>query len=249
MWLDWRFLKNEPSWTIHSWYLVLLGKSSTSEAVAVQVNSPVLVLPLADLFTVTVGRVLSTVTESEEVTLAPDESVMASVGVLLLAVSVAPAAQYCSIGIFLPIDWGYCTIILVCARSKACKRVAHRCSWSGDGGGYGETRVHIGDGDWIIERSTSAVCIGDIPFQKQWCIPRAFTTVTVRRYLCFRTGIKDSNFLVWITGSQKNSNDGILSFILTASWYRQCSQFEIGDHSLRKKPSFTLALWVHINIR
>ena len=39
--------------------------SSTSEAVAEQVNSPVLVFPFAEMLAVTVGGVLSTVTNAE----------------------------------------------------------------------------------------------------------------------------------------------------------------------------------------
>ena len=57
----------------------MVGKSSTSEAVAEQVNSPVLVLPLADMLAVTVGSVLSTVTEADDVTAAPWSSVAVSV--------------------------------------------------------------------------------------------------------------------------------------------------------------------------
>ena len=53
----------------------MVGKSSTSEAVAEQVNSPVLVLPLAEMLAVTVGRVLSTVTEAVDVTATPWSSV------------------------------------------------------------------------------------------------------------------------------------------------------------------------------
>ena len=50
-------------------------ESSSSEAVAEQVSSPVLVVPLAVILAVMLGRVLSTVTEALEETVSPWSSV------------------------------------------------------------------------------------------------------------------------------------------------------------------------------
>ena len=57
----------------------MVGKSSTSEAVAEHVNSPILLVPLAEILAVTVGSVFSTVTEAVEVTAIPWSSVAVSV--------------------------------------------------------------------------------------------------------------------------------------------------------------------------
>ena len=50
-------------------------ESSSSEAVAEQVSSPVLVVPLAVILAVMLGRVLSTATEALEETVSPWSSV------------------------------------------------------------------------------------------------------------------------------------------------------------------------------
>ena len=57
------------------------GASSTSDAVAEQVNSPELVLPLAVMLAVTVGRVFSTVTDAESDAVPPKASLAETVQV------------------------------------------------------------------------------------------------------------------------------------------------------------------------